>query len=252
MNRVGGIPLDLAVDEIADDDALGVPVHEDEVEHFAARIHLHLFEADLLFKRGIRAEQKLLAGLAARVESAADLRAAERAVCEHPAVLAGERHALRHALVYNVAADFRQSVDVRLARAEVAALYGIVEEAVNAVAVVLVVLGGVDAALRGNGMRAAGAVLIAEALDIIALLRQARRGGRARQPAPDHYHAVFAAVRGVYKLGMRLKVGPLLGYRPFRNLRIQIHDFPFLLYFLASVFSATAAAHLAALPERKP
>ena len=249
QNRVGGIPLDLAGDEVADDDALGVPVHEDEVEHFAARVHLHLFEADLLFKRGIRAEQELLARLPARVESAADLRAAKRAVGEQPAVLAGEGDPLRHALVDNVAAHFRKAVDVRLARAEVAAFYGVVKEAVNAVAVVLVIFGGVDAALGGDGVRAAGAVLVAKALDVVPLLRQARRRRRARQPAADNYHAVLAAVRGVDELGVRLKVGPLLGYRPFRNFRIQIHDFPFLLYFLASGF---AAAHFAALPERKP
>ena len=79
-----------------------------------------------------------------------DLRAAERAVVEQAAVLAGERHALRHALVDDVRADLGEAVDVRLAGAEVAALDGVVEEAVDAVAVVLVVLGGVDAALRGD------------------------------------------------------------------------------------------------------
>ena len=101
-------------------------------------------------ERLVRAEQQLLAGLAARVEGARDLRAAERAVGEQAAVLARERHALRHALVDDVDADLRQPVDVRLARAEVAALDRVVEQAVDAVAVVLIVLRGVDAALRGD------------------------------------------------------------------------------------------------------
>jgi hypothetical protein len=47
-------------------------------------------------------------------------------------------------------------VDIRLAGAEVAALDGVVEKAADGVAVVLVVLGGVDAALRGDGMGARG------------------------------------------------------------------------------------------------
>jgi hypothetical protein len=57
-------------------------------------------------------------------------------------------------------------VDVGLAGAEVAAFDRVVEEAVHAVAVVLVVLGGVDAALRGDAVRAAGAVVEAEAVTL--------------------------------------------------------------------------------------
>ena len=47
--------------------------------------------------------QQLLAGLAAGVEGAGDLYAAEGAVVEQAAVLAGERDALRDALVDDVA-----------------------------------------------------------------------------------------------------------------------------------------------------
>ena len=109
-----------------------------------------LAEADLALERLVGAEQELLAGLAARVERARDLRAAERAVGEQAAVLARERHALGDALVDDVHAELGQPVDVGLAGAEVAALDRVVEEAVDAVAVVLVVLGGVDAALGGD------------------------------------------------------------------------------------------------------
>ena len=112
---------------------------------------------DLALERLVGAEQQLLAGLAAGVERARDLRAAEGAVGEQAAVLAGERHALGDALVDDVDADLGEAVDVGLAGAEVAALDRVVEEAVDAVAVVLVVLGGVDAALRGDGVRAARA-----------------------------------------------------------------------------------------------
>ena len=142
------------------------PFDDDEVEHLGAREHLHAAARDLLLERLVRAEQQLLAGLAARVERARDLRAAERAVREQAAVLARERHALRDALVDDVHADLREPVHVGLARAEVAALDRVVEQAVDAVAVVLVVLRGVDAALRGDRVRAARRVLEAEALTL--------------------------------------------------------------------------------------
>ena len=90
---------------------------------------------DLALERLVGADQQLLAGLAAGVEGAGDLHAAERAVVEQAAVLAGERDALRDALVDDVGADLGQPVDVRLARAVVAALDGVVEEPVDRVAV---------------------------------------------------------------------------------------------------------------------
>ena len=112
---------------------------------------------DLALERLVGAEQQLLAGLAAGVEGARHLGAAEGAVVEQAAVLAGEGHALGDALVDDVDADLGQPVDVGLARAEVAALDRVVEEAVDAVAVVLVVLGRVDAALGGDRVRPARA-----------------------------------------------------------------------------------------------
>ena len=71
----------------------------------------------------------------------------------------GRKERLGDALVDNVSADFSKAVNIGLARAKVAALYGVVEEPVNAVAVVLIVLGGVDTALSRDRVRAAGAVL---------------------------------------------------------------------------------------------
>ncbi len=84
---------------------------------------------DLPFQRLIRAQQKLLAGLAARVKRARNLRAAEGPIGQRAAVFARERHALRHALVDDVDADLRQPIDVGFARAEIAAFHRVVEQA---------------------------------------------------------------------------------------------------------------------------
>ena len=92
-------------------------------------------EADLAGQLLVGAEQQLLAGLAAGIERAADLRATEAAVVEQAAVLASERHALGDHLVDDVDADLGQPVDVASRDAEVAALDRVVEQAVDRVAV---------------------------------------------------------------------------------------------------------------------
>src|SRR5262249_28260257 len=146
------------------------------------------------------------------------LGATEAAVVEQAAVLAGERHALGDALVDDVDADLGEAVDVRLARAEVAALDGVVKEAEDAVAVVLVVLGRVDAALGGDAVGAAGAVLVAEALDVVAQLGQRRGGAGAGQAGADDEDAVLALVGGVDQLHVEAVLVPLAFERPGRDL----------------------------------
>ena len=126
---VGHVDFDFAVVEVASDDAAGLAVDDDQVEHFRARIHLDGAEADLAFEGLVGAEKKLLAGLAAGVKGAGNLRAAEGAVVEQAAVFAGEGHALSDALVDDVDADLGKAIDVGFAGAEVAALDGVVEEA---------------------------------------------------------------------------------------------------------------------------
>ena len=107
-------------------------------------------------------------------------------------------------------ADLREAVDVRFARAEIAAFDGVVEKAVNAVAVVLVILGGVDAALRGDAVRAAGAVLEAEALHLVAEFRERGRGGSAGESAADDDDVKLPLVRGVDELHVKFVLVPLL------------------------------------------
>ena len=67
-DRVGRDVVDLTSPQISGDDALGVSIHNHDVEHFGLGKHLHRAGRDLPAKRLITAEQKLLAGLAARVK----------------------------------------------------------------------------------------------------------------------------------------------------------------------------------------
>ncbi len=157
--------------------------------------------ADLAGQGLVGAEQELLAGLAAGVERAAHLGAAEAAVVEQAAVLAGERHALGDALVDDARptpAASRYTFD--LAGAEVAALHRVVEEAEDAVAVALVVLGGVDAALGGDRVGPPGRVVEREDLHVVPELAEGGRRRRPGQPRADHDDLVAALVGRVHQL----------------------------------------------------
>ena len=198
-------------------------VDHHEVEHLGARVHRHRALGDLLFERLVGAEQQLLAGLPARIEGARHLRAAERAVVELTAVLARERDSLGDALVDDLARNLRQPVDVGLARAKVAPLDGVVEEAHHRVAVVLVVLGRVDAALRGDAVGATGRILEAEALHGETQLAEGGGGGCAREPRADDEHLEAPLVGRAHQADIDLVPVPLLLEGAGRDLRIECH-----------------------------
>ena len=209
-HRVGRMRRDLAGEQIARHDAARVPVHHDQLEHLLEGVHLHLLERRLPFQRLIGAKQQLLPGLAAGVEGARHLRPAERPVGQQAAILTRKGHPLRHALVDDVHRHLRQAIHVRLAGAEVTPLDGVVEEPLDGVAVVLVVLGGVDAALRRDGVRTPGRVVEDEAGDVVAQLRHGGGGRGASETGPHHDHMVLPLVGGVDQLHLEAVLVPLL------------------------------------------
>ena len=218
QHRLPFVPFELARNQVSRDDAARLAVDEHQIEHFPAGKQRDIAGIHLAQHRLIRAQQQLLAGLAARIERSRDLRAAERPVVEQPAVFAGERHAGCDALVDDVDAELGEAVDVGLPGAIVAAFDRVVEQPVDAVAVVPVVLRGVDAALRGDAVRAARAVENAEQLDAIALLAE-RRGRRGtRQAGPDDDDFVFAPVGRVDELVLELPALPFVRNGPARDL----------------------------------
>ena len=218
---VGQVRLDGAGDHVAGDDPAGLAVDHDELEHLVTRVRRHGAGRDLALERLVGTDQELLARLASGVEGARDLHATEGAVVEQAAVLTGERDALGDALVDDVGADLGEAVDVRLARAVVAALHGVVEEAVGGVAVLLVVLGGVDAALGGDRVRAARRVLVAEGLHVVAGLAERGRGGAAGQTGADDDHVELAAVGRVDQPVVHLAVGPAVRDRAGRRVGVD-------------------------------
>ena len=216
---VAEVRLHLAADEVARDDAARASLDHDDVEHLGAGKHLHLSRRDLPAQGLIGAEQELLASLSPRIERPRHLSPAEGSIGELPAVLAREWHSLGGALIDDAQADLGQAVDVGFARAKIAALDRVVEQAPHRVAVVLVVLGGVDAALRGDRVGAARAVLETERAHVVAELGERGRCRGSRQPRPHHEDRVLALVRRVDELQLETMPLPALLERPRRAIR---------------------------------
>src|SRR5262249_15560098 len=151
-------------------------------------------EADLSRQCGIGAQKKLLSRLPATVEGPRYLSAAEGAVLQLPAVLARKRHSLGDALIDDVHRHLCQTIDIGLAGAKIAALDGVIKESIDTVAVVLVVLGGVDPALCGDGVSAARGILKTERLNVIAQFGQGSGGAAAGESGADDQDLVFALV----------------------------------------------------------
>src|SRR4029434_7455309 len=110
------------------------------------------------------------------------------------AVFARERNALRHALIDDVVGDFRQPINVRFAGTKIAALNRVVEQAVNAVAIVLIILCRINAALRCNRMRASRRILKTTTFHPVSELTEERCRRSASEPGADDYDLKLSPV----------------------------------------------------------
>ena len=221
QHGITGIALDFTCHHIAHHDTLGVAIDHHKIHHFGAGVHLDVALADFLLHSLVGTEKQLLAGLTTAVESTLQLGTTERAVVEQTTVFAAKGNTLSHALVDDVAGHLGQAVHVGLASAEVATLHGVVEQTVHRVTVILVVMSSIDTTLSSNGVSAAGAILVAEAVYIVTQLSQRGSSSATSQAGAHHKHRVLTAVIGVDELGLALVLGPLLGNGAIRNAGIR-------------------------------
>ena len=147
---ISSVGSDFTSDEVTNNNAFGVPIDNNNIEHLGASVHFDAAFGDFFGKRLIATDEELLTGLAAGVEGAFYLGAAERTVVEKSAIFPGEGDTLGNALIDDLVRDFGEAMHVGFAGAEVAAFDGVVEEPEDGVAVVLVILGSVDSALGGD------------------------------------------------------------------------------------------------------
>src|SRR6185369_2713136 len=128
---VGSITLHLAGYQVAHRDAARHAVDDNQIEHFAAVIHLDRAGLDLAGKSGVSAQQELLAGLATREERTGNLGTAEGAVVKVAGIVAGKGHALCDTLVDDVVGHLGKTPYVSLAGTEVAHFDGVVEQTID-------------------------------------------------------------------------------------------------------------------------
>ena len=122
-------------------------------------------------------------------------------------------------------ADLSKAVHVCLTRAEIAPFDRVVEKAVNAVAVVLIILCGVDPALGCYRVCPPRRILKAETADLVAELAKSSGSRSAGKSGTNNNHRMTALVGRIDQL--HVKAGPVPSRldRAGRKARVQFHLF---------------------------
>jgi hypothetical protein len=101
-------------------------------------------------------------------------------------------------------------MDVGFAGAKIAALDGVFEKARNAVAVIPVVLRGVDPSLGSDGVCPSRGIVIGKTVNVVPLLAESRGRRRSRQTCADNDDGMLTAIRRIDQLHLVAALIPLL------------------------------------------
>ncbi len=237
-DSIGSIAFHRTGYQVTHRDAAGNTVNNNEVKHFATIVHLDRTKLDLTRKSRVGTQQKLLPGLSTSEEGTGNLCTTEGAVIKITGIVPTKRNTLRHALVDDVVGHLGQTPDVCLTGAEVATLDGIVEQTVDRIAVIRIVLGSIDAALRCDGVGATRAVLIAERLHVVAKFAKGSSSGATGQAGADNNHVVLTFICGIDQLQVEAVLVPGLFNRSGWTFSIKYHNNPLNLSECRQILSA--------------
>ena len=212
--------LQLASHKVLGDDAASSAVNNHYILHLIAGEQLHLASLNFLTQRRISTEKQLLTCLTLRIERTAYLSTTERTVCQHAAILTSKGYTLCHALVDDVVRHLCQTIDVGFASTIVTAFHCIIEEAINRVAIVLIVLGCIDTTLSCDRVSATGRVLNAEVIYIEAHLGKGSGSTCSSKTCADHDDVELQLVLRVHQTLVSFIFFPFLRHWACRNLRI--------------------------------
>ena len=106
---------------------------------------------------------------------------------------------------------------------EVATFDGVVEQAMNTVAITFVVLCSVDSALCCDGVRTTSRVMECKCIDLVAKFCQRCRSRCTCKTSTYNNDFELAFVVGVDQLHVVFVVVPLVGHRAFWNLAVEPH-----------------------------
>ena len=128
------------------------------------------------------------------------------------------------ALIDDQIADFGETINVCLARTKIAAFDRVVEQSVNAVAVVLIIFRGVDSALRRDRMGATRRILITKTFHPITEFAEGRCSGTAGETAADNDDLELAPIIRTDQSRMIAMALPFPVERTGRNFGVQCSD----------------------------
>ena len=215
-NGISREAFELTCNEVLGNNTTSVTINDHNVFHFVTGVKLHLTGLYLRAQRRISTEQQLLTGLSLGIEGTAHLCATERTVGQHATIFTCERHALSHALVDDIVTHLSQTINIGLTSTVVTTLHGVIEKTIYGVAVVLIVLCGVNTTLCGDRVRTAWRVLDAEVEDVEAHLAECGGSRCTSQTRTDNNDVQFQFILWVNQALVSLVVGPLLSHRSFR------------------------------------
>src|SRR5262249_52532419 len=115
-----------------------------------------------------------------------------------------------------------EPINIRFAGTKITALNRVVKQAVNAVAIVLIILCRINAALGCNRMRASRRILKTKTLHPVSKFTEGRRGRSTGETAADAYDLKFSPVVWADQSRMVLMVSPFLIQRSRRNFWISV------------------------------
>ena len=166
-NCVCRVCLQLSRGQITNHNSTSNAIHNDEFQHLATSKDIHFAQLGLPHQGLVGPQQQLLTGLTTAVERTRNLSTTKGPVCQRTTILSGERNALSHTLVNDVAADLRQTIDVGLTRPVIAPFDRVIEQSPDTVPVIRVVLSGVDTTLSCNTVSTSRTVLKTERIHLI-------------------------------------------------------------------------------------
>src|SRR5258708_1693023 len=111
-------------------------------------------------------------------------------------------------MVDDIDTQLRQTINIGFARPVIPSFYCVVKEAVDAVSVILVILGRVDSALSRDAVCTSWGILKAKRKHVIAQLAHARGGRSSGQSRTDNNHGVLSLVGRIDQLHFKFAVVP--------------------------------------------
>ena len=213
--------FDLTSNQVACDDSSCFAINFDKVEHLMATVHFDFTSTDLPIHRRISSEQQLLTSLSFGIKGARDEYPTKRAVVEQSPIIPCEGNTLSDTLVNDVGRYFCKTIYVGFSRTIIAAFDGIVKQAMNRVAIALVVFSGIYSPLCCDRVCTTWRILKAKRLDVITQFCEGSRSRATSQTRTNHDYIDQTFVGWTDQADVVFVTCPFISYWTFRDMCVE-------------------------------